>query len=290
MGGTPKGKGGGVPPRERTMNSGRTHLVKLRTSGSNAVRFACAQLQRRYGWTVWCLTRQTHASWMDKQRRRWLPTHHWLPFGVVCTLFLVAFSRFLSLSLGVVAPSVCVACAAWCECGSLSTCVGACSRALQDDTPPPSTTNQHRTNTYPTPNNQKTPSTTQSHHTLPPTQPAPPCSLPALRRQKTVCSSLHVREILGLGRARGCRLRNVLARRTGRGVVDYPRDTFAHERVAVWPLRDGSWVGVTPERDVYREDLLCRGCQEQFLCGVPLPNACLFTASTRSPPLQCCFN
>ena len=39
-------------------------------------------------------------------------------------------------------------------------------------------------------------------------------------------------------------------------VVVCPRKMVAHERIALWPLRDGRWVAVTPDRDVYGEDLL----------------------------------
>ena len=39
--------------------------------------------------------------------------------------------------------------------------------------------------------------------------------------------------------------------------LEYQGDEVAHERRALWPCRGSTWVGLTPDGDIYAEDLAC---------------------------------
>ena len=54
--------------------------------------------------------------------------------------------------------------------------------------------------------------------------------------------------------------------------LTYAGDHVAHERVAIWPSEEaGHWFGLTPDGDVYAEDLACRNAKTGPKSASPLP-------------------
>lgn len=52
--------------------------------------------------------------------------------------------------------------------------------------------------------------------------------------------------------------------RNGQGltlVVYYDDDVYWHERLVLWKLSDSVWYVLTPDLDLYGEDLSCSGCE-----------------------------
>ena len=53
--------------------------------------------------------------------------------------------------------------------------------------------------------------------------------------------------------------------------MGYAGDHVAQQRVALWPGCDGHWIGLTPDGDVYGEDVACRVARTGPSSAFPLP-------------------